>query len=184
MNIDIDLKKTYEITLLADKADEFSFFSPTTQGHSQLITVKIKRASNPFMPEFLNLAFGPLGKDGVIDDFATVQHANYSKTFSTILLCAMICLRANPDLYIGIDGSDFRRAYLYFRTLQRNYHYLKQYFHIFGMKYYVRILRGQDKHDQMPIDPEELTSVPFVINNEPLTNHKSLYNYFIFYLNL
>jgi hypothetical protein len=132
------------------------------------------------MSEFLNLAFGPLGEDGSIDDFAAIQHADYSKAFSTILLGAMTYLKSNPNLYVGIDGSDFRRAYLYFRTLQRNYNYLQQHFRIFGVKYYARVLRGKDKYDQMSIDPEELIYTPFSINNEPLTNHKSLYNYFIF----
>jgi hypothetical protein len=184
MNIDINFENSYELTPLSADLNKFSFHSPTTQGKSILILVQIQHTSNPFIPEFLNLAFGPLSHDGSIDDFATVSHTSYSKAFSTILLCAMIYLKNNPNVYIGIDGSDFRRAYLYFRTLQRNYNYLQQYFRVFGLKYYARVLRGKDKYDQMSVDPEELTHAPFVINSEPLTNHKSLYNYFIFYLNL
>lgn len=184
MNIDINFEDIYEITPLSDTLNKFSFYSPTIDGNSVLIIVDIQKAHNQFIPEFLNLAFGPTNNNGIIDDFAKVPHQNYSKTFSTILLCGMAYLNNNPDVYIGIDGSDFRRAYLYFRTLTRNYDYLNQYLRMYGIKYYARVIRGKDKYDQMSIDPEELTHVPFIIDNQPLTNHKSLYNYFIFYLNL
>jgi hypothetical protein len=184
MNIDINFEDTYELTSLSPTMKKFSFHSPTQQGNRQLIIVEIQQTGNQFIPEFLNLAFGPPNEEGEIDDFASVTHLSHSKAFSTILLCATVYLKINPDAYIGIDGSDFRRAYLYFRTLRRNYDYLQQYLRLFGLKYYARVLRGKNKFDQMSVDPEELTYVSFTIGKAPLTNHKSLYNYFIFYLNL
>lgn len=184
MNININFEDTYELNFTSPSLNKFSFYSPTLQGNSQLILVEIQETGNQFIPEFLNLAFGPPNAKGEIDDFATVAHTNYSKAFSTILFCAIVYLNNNKDVYVGVDGSDFRRAYLYFRTLQRNYNYLRQYFRLYGLKYYARVLRGRDKYDQMAVDSEELTHAPFVIDNMPLTNHKSLYNYFIFYLNL
>jgi hypothetical protein len=117
-----------------------------------------------------------------MNDFASVQHANYSKALSTVLFCALAYLETQPEKYIGVDGSDFRRAYLYYRTIQRNYSYLKEYFRLYGVKYYARILRGSDKNDAMTVDISELYSVPYNIDEQPLNNHKSLYNYFIIYL--
>lgn len=184
MNIDLNFEDIYDLIPFSGELNVFSFLSPIIDGRHQLILVKIQNAANAFMPEFLNLAYGPPNQDGTIDDMAVVQHANYSKTFSTILFCALSYLKSNGSgNFIGIDGSDFRRAYLYFRTLQRNYEYLSKYFRLLGLKYYARVLRGKDKYDHMSVDLEELTHVGFSIKNKPLRNHKSLFNYFIFYLN-
>jgi hypothetical protein len=91
-------------------------------------------------------------------------------------------LRTNPDRYLGIDGSDFRRAYYYYRIMQRNLAYLENHFKIFGAKYYARVLRGQDKNSDLFVDPQELISIPYKIENVPLTDHESLFNSFLVYL--
>lgn len=61
-----------------------------------------------------------------INDFAMVEHLHPSKALSTVLFCGLSFLQANKEAYVGIDGSDFRRAYLYYRALIRNYDYLCQ----------------------------------------------------------
>jgi hypothetical protein len=162
--------------------DKFSFFTKVANGEKIEIVIEIESRVNPFMQHVLNLAFGPRGQDGKIDDFASVKHLNYSKAFSTIIFCALTFLKEHPDVYLGIDGSDFRRAYLYYRTLQRNYDYLNDYFSIQGIKYYIRVLRGKDKYDLLSIDTHEVMSIPYNVEKAPLVNHKSLFNYFVFSL--
>jgi hypothetical protein len=181
MNIDINFEDRYILETVADDLREFTFKSPISKTEFVTIVVEIESAWNPFIPKFLNLAYGP-EKDGQIDDFAAVPHVNPSKALTTVLYCGLLFLKHNPGEYLGIDGSDFRRAYLYYRTLQRNYNYLTDHFKLYGLKYYARVLRGRDKNDFLEIDPDELVNISSLIENKPLTNHKSLFNYFIFYL--
>jgi hypothetical protein len=181
MNIDINFSETYQLKIIEPDLTKFTFKSPVTNGTAVTITVKIRTAHNPFISEFLNLAFGP-EQNGEIDDFAAIRHNNPSKALTTVLYAGLIYLKANPDAFLGVDGSDFRRAYFYFRIIQRNYNYLHKYFKLFGVKYYIRVLRGKDKNDVLQIDPEELTYMPYSIEYKPLTKHTSLFNYFIFYL--
>lgn len=181
LNIDLNFDDVYEVQVQSSDLTKFTFESPVTAGGPIEIHVWIQSAQNPFLQEFLNLCFGTV-VDGEMNDFASVPHENSSKAFSTVLFCALAFLQTNRDKYIGIDGSDFRRAYLYYRTIQRNYTYLIEYFRMYGVKYYARILRGKDKNDHMTVDVNELYAVPFLIESRPLDNHKSLFNYFIFYL--
>ncbi len=186
MNIDLNLDDVYDINIINTDLTAFTFVSLLKDGSSIEIAVVIQHANNPFLQEFLNLAFGPEKTtpqgDVYIDDFAKVEHVNYSKAFSTVLFCAVTYLRSNPGVYIGIDGSDFRRAYLYFRIIQRNYDYLMEYFFMYGIKYWARVLRGGNKNEPMSVDTNELANIPYKIENQPLNNHKSLFNYFLFYL--
>lgn len=181
LNIDLNFDDVYEVQVQSSDLTKFTFESPITGGGTTEIHVWIQAAQNAFLQEFLNLCFGPV-VDVQMNDFASVSHENYSKAFSTVLFCALAYLETDREKYIGVDGSDFRRAYLYYRTIQRNYNYLTDYFRMYGVKYYARVLRGKDKNDHMSVDVNELYSVPFLIENKPLDNHKSLFNYFIFYL--
>ncbi len=181
LNIDLNFENIYELHVNTTNLKSFSFSSPTINGDNVHIEVWIQDAENLFLQDFLNLCYGPVA-DGTMNDFASVPHLDHSKALSTVLFCALTYLETQPDKYIGVDGSDFRRAYLYYRTIQRNYDYLRDYFRLFGVKYYARILRGSDKNDNMTVDISELYSVPYKIEQQPLNNHKSLYNYFIMYL--
>jgi hypothetical protein len=181
MNVFINLDDTYPFETLEPDHTKFTFKSPVLNGEPVAITVIIESAYDPFLKQFMNLAFGP-EIDGKIDDFAAIHHTNPSKALSTVLVCGYKYLKANPKLYIGIDGSDFRRAYFYFRILQRNYTYLHQRFRIFGIKFYIRVIRGKDKNDQLGIDIKDLIHLPNEIENKPLTIHQSLYNYFFLYV--
>lgn len=181
MNVVINFEDTYLLDHIEPDFTKFTFKSPVLKNGQVTITVKIRSAPSLFVEEFINLSFGP-EIDGQIDDFAAIPHVNLSKALSTVLFCGYKYLQANPGTYIGIDGSDFRRAYYYFRILQRNYTYLHQHFSIYGIKFYVRLIRGHDKNDFLKIDPKELIYLPYPIENKPLINHKSLYNYFFLYI--
>ncbi len=184
MNININFDDIYNIESLEPDLSRFVFKSPVSDIMSIEIIVKIEPAFNPFLLEFFNMSFGPAieGEHNRLDDFAKVPHVNPSKTFSTILFCGLLYLQSNKGNYLDFDGSDFRRAYLYYRTIQRNFNYLSNIFKLVGIKYYARVIRGKDKNDLMTVDESELTFIPYLIENHPLTNHKSLFNYFTFYL--
>ena len=160
--IDLNFDDVYDVHVHSSDLKTFSFESPLLTGGTTVISVLIQPARNLFLQEVLNLSFGP-ENESEIDDFARVEHLNYSKVFSTVLFCGLTYLRANQEKYLGVDGSDFRRAYLYYRTMQRNYQYLTNYFRLYGVKYYVRVLRGKDKNDMMQIDPNEFYAVPYQI---------------------
>src|SRR5690348_14655404 len=104
INIDLNLEDTYEINVLSNDLSKFSFNSPTN-GASEYeeIQVEIERTRNSFLNEFLNLAFGPLDENGVINDFASVKHKDVSKALSTVLFCGLSYLETFKNVYIGID---------------------------------------------------------------------------------
>ena len=132
------------------------------------------------LPNTYNLAFGPLKVDGYIDDKAALTHKDYSKVFSTILFSAFTYLKRNPDHFIGIDGSDNNRAYLYYKFLQRNYDYLSKHFNVFGIKYYVRISRlGKTQYDN-PFNFDDVQSTPNEIQKGKKLPPDEMYNYFTF----
>jgi hypothetical protein len=110
-----------------------------------------------------------------------LDHSDYSKVFSTILLTAFNYLTANPNHYLGVDGSSNSRATLYWRFLQNNYNYLDQFFDMFGLKYYVRISRfGKTQYDN-PFDFDDI--YPHLDTIQKTTFWpKLMYNYFIFKL--
>ncbi|SFD90940.1 hypothetical protein SAMN05518672_103806 [Chitinophaga sp. CF118] len=184
MNIDINFENVYPLNAVSTDSNKSYFFTELVNGERLKIIVEIEQVKNPFVNDFLSLAFGPAGTDGEINDFAAVKHLDYSKAFSTVIFYALTFMKNNPGIYLGIDGSDFRRAYLYYRILQRNYDYLNDYFRIYGIKYYVRLLRGKDKNDSLNIDEQEVKSIPTSITKTPLTKHKSLFNCFLFSLSL
>ena len=130
-----------------------------------------------------NLAFGPLNSRGLVDDKAEIEHSDYSKTFSTILFTALTYLSSNPSHFLGIDGSNNARAYLYYRFIQRNFGYLAQFFIMHGLKYYVRISRfGKNQFDN-PFDFKDIYTSLDPISRGRIIRSDWMYNYFIFRLN-
>lgn len=183
-NVNLNFGTIYKVMATNEKMSRFIFETELLYGGTMEIVVEIKPLRNLFLNEFLNLAFGPVDEDGYINDFAAVPHLDYSKAFSTVLFCGFSFLTRHANARLGINGSDFRRTYLYFRILQHNYDYLTRYFHLIGIKYFVRLLQGADKNKGLNVDPDELLSVPCAIERGPLCEHKSLFNYFMFSLNL
>jgi hypothetical protein len=139
--VNIDFDNIYEITPVSENFKKSFFETELVDGPLTNIHVRISNESHELDANIYNLSFGPLDKRGVVDDKVALRHRNYSKVFSTILFRARTYLLYNPDHYLGIDGSNNARAYLYYRVIQRNYDYLNNYFDIYGLKYYVRITR-------------------------------------------
>ena len=181
-NININFNDNYEVESISEDLRESVFTTTLENGMQVPLHVEISDVAHGLLPNVYNLAFGPRKNNGVIDDKIELQHANYSKVFSTILFHAFAYLQNNPEHSIGIDGSDNVRAFLYYLTLQRNYDYLSQRFEILGLKYYVRITRfGKNQYDN-PFDFDDIIPEPVQIEKGVAIKHELLYNYFIFKL--
>lgn len=179
--VNIDFDATYEIDTISGDLRTTTFSTQLVSGSQVPLKVEISQESHELLGEVFNLAFGPMDETGEIDDKAKMQHQNYSRVFSTILLSALNYLTTNPTHYVGIDGSDNSRAFLYYRFLQRNYQYLNKYFDIYGLKYYVRITRFGRTQYENPFDFEDIIPFPDLIQktNKPPSK---MYNYFMFRL--
>lgn len=178
LNIRVDLEKTYAIKTISKNQELRSFQTVLRNGERLKLGIRISDEMHPIIPNVYNLSFGPFDHYNLIDDKARLDHRDHSKVFSTIILSGLTFLKSNPSKYLGIDGSCNARAYLYYRCIRNNLAYLGRYFKIYGIKYYVRILRdfGHDKH----LDWDDITANPSMIEQEERVQHEKLYNYFIF----
>src|SRR5215813_7679306 len=95
----IDFNNLYELENVPSDLKTSSFNTQLDSGQSLLISVKISDQSHVLLPNVYNLAFGPLNKQGKIDDRAELTHQDFSKVFSTILFFALSYLKANPEHY-------------------------------------------------------------------------------------
>lgn len=177
LNIKIDLENCYAINTISKDQELRSFETVLKNGEKLMLGVQINDEMHPIIPNVYNLSFGPFDQANLINDQARLHHQDHSKVFSTIILSGLTFLKSNPSKYLGIDGSCNARAYLYYRCICHNLTYLSQFFRIYGIKYYVRILRdfGHTEH----LDWEDITAEPSVIGEKKLSPEK-LYNYFIF----
>ncbi len=181
IGVKIDFDNTYDIDEISTDLKVANFLTELQDETKISLKVEIDNEAHELLPNVYNLAFGPTDQKGQIDDKAQLSHKDYSKVFSTVLLNALSYLTSNPDQYLGIDGSDNSRAFLYWRFLQRNYEYLDHYFEMFGLKYYVRISRfGKSQYDN-PFDFEDIQPYPDKILKTDRWP-KLMYNYFIFKL--
>lgn len=181
LNVKINFEERYKIDTVSDNLSSSSFQTTLKDGSNVQLGVQISDEMHPLMPDVYNLGFGPLNEQGEIDDKAKLAHANHSKVFSTILFAGMTFLSENDHTFLGIDGSNNARAYLYYRCIQNNFDYLAKYFKIYGVNYYVRILRkGQEEDQASPIDCENIIALPQLIKAGEHISHDKLYNYFIF----
>jgi hypothetical protein len=180
--VTVDFDRRYDIDDISKDLRNSLFRTELQDGSTTPLKVEISNESHELIPDVYNLAFGPLDHRGRIDDKAELRHADYSKVFSTILLTAYTYLKSNPSHYLGIDGSDNRRAILYFRMLQRNYEYLSRYFNIYGLKYYVRITRFGKRQYDNPFDFTDIEPYPEEITKSMKISPELMYNYFIFNL--
>jgi hypothetical protein len=178
LNIKVDLGNRYEL-LSTDNDLRYSIFeSPLVNGSTSRLGIKISSEEHPYMPDVYNLAFGPINDKNEMDDQVKLIHQNHSKVFSTIVFAGLTFLTEHKDKYLGIDGSDTRRAYMYYRCIQNNFEYLSSLFTIYGVNYYLRILRD----GVTDYDPEDLLAIPKTILKEEVISPTKLYNYFIFNL--
>jgi len=93
----------------------------------------------------------------------------------------MAFLEEHLDSYVGIDGSDNARAYLYYRCIQNNFDYLNSIFDISGVKYYIRMLRDA-KDGNCDLDDDDIISTHRPIEPYEKVKPEKLFNYFIFSL--
>ncbi|GEP94201.1 DUF6934 family protein [Chitinophaga cymbidii] len=178
LNIKVDLENCYAINTLSKDQKLRSFETVLKTGERMILGINISDKMHPIIPNVYNLSFGPLDDASLIDDKAKLDHQDHSKVFSTIILSGLTFLKSNPSEYLGIDGSCNARAYLYYRCICNNLAYLSRFFRIYGIKYYVRILR--DFGQEMAFDWDDITADPCVIKEDNRLPYEKLYNYFIF----
>lgn len=142
--IKIDFENTYEPIEVAEDLSFMTFHSEVTNAPEILIKIEISSLGDPLLPNVFNLAFGPLRENGSIDDTAKINHQSKHKVFSTILLFSLVYLQENPQITIGVDGSNDTRAYLYHRMFLTNKEYLNEYFVTIGVDWYVKLLRNNN----------------------------------------
>jgi hypothetical protein len=172
LNIKIDFDERYTTRPVNDL--NYSIFeTELTNGEKKQLGIKISMEEHYLMHDVYNLAFGPLGENNEIDDVVKLNHKNHSKVFSTIVFEALTFLAEHPDRFLGIDGSNTARAYMYYRCIQNNYDFLSSHFLIYGINYYIRILRDGT------LD-ESILYIPNLIKKGELISCTKLYNYFIF----
>lgn len=183
LNVKINFEDCYDIeTLTSDLS--LSKFNTVLKNSDQIsLGIQISNTVHPYLPEVYNLAFGPLMDHNKIDDKIKLQHSNHSKVFSTIIFTLLTFLTENKEKYLGIDGSNNARAYMYYRCIQNNFDYLTQFFNLYGVNYYVRVLRKlKDEDETHPIDNGDLKAIPEKIEKNVYIRSERLYNYFIFNL--
>ncbi|RFM26767.1 DUF6934 family protein [Deminuibacter soli] len=179
--VNLNLDDVYEINPLSEDLRVSTFITDLQDGTSIPLQVEISSEPHALLSSVFNLAFGPLNARGQIDDIAELAHEDYSKVFSSILFAGVTYLTDHRDHYLGIDGSNDLRAYLYFRHLQRNFTYLDNLFEMYGLKYYVRINRfGKNQYDN-PFDFNDVIPSPVGIKRREKWQD-AMYNYFIFKL--
>ena len=123
-----------------------------------------------------NLSFGPIDKKLHIDTRQKLSHKDHSKVFSTVLFAGLSYLNENKGKFLGFDGSNTARVYMYYRCILNNFEYLNAVFDIYGVNFYSRIFRADRPANDgntyliqtVPIEPEN-----YVHPNE-------LFNYFKF----
>ena len=178
LNIKIDFENRYEASLLGNDIRFSIFESILIDGATAKLGIKISTEEHPYMLDVYNLAFGPLNDELQIDDRARLTHQDHSKVFSTIVFSGLSFLTEHSEKYLGIDGSNTARAYMYYRCIQNNFDYLDSFFTIYGVNYYLRVLRdGSNDYD-----PEDLLAFPEAVVKGESISPKKLFNYFIFKL--
>ena len=175
LNIKINFEDRYHVSPIGDlRYSEFD--SELATGESVKLGIKISSDEHPLMNDVFNLAFGPVNANHQIDDQAKLTHLNHSKVFSTIVFEGLSFLVQHTDKFLGIDGSNSARAYLYYRCIQNNFEYLASYFDIYGVNYYSRILRD----GSMDYETDDFLTIPKLIEKGEVIKPAKLYNYFIF----
>lgn len=81
----IDLKNIYRI-IFKDVQQRLSAFDTILiDGKKLRLGIRISLNAHPLMPNVYNLSFGPINKDGTIEDRARITHRNVAKVFSTVI---------------------------------------------------------------------------------------------------
>lgn len=117
------------------------FNSPQANGETEVILVTIAPHPDSYLPNVYNLGFGPPDGKGGFKDNVKLKHLHINKVFSTVLFLGLTFLKENPEMTIGVDGSDNSRATLYHLMYKTNRKYMGEFFKAIGVDWYVRIFR-------------------------------------------
>ena len=120
----INFEETFEPVTIENNLSQMVFNSWQVDGTNQQILVRIDPHPDPYLPKVYNLGFGPPDNNGNFHDDKRLKHANVNKVFSTVLFHGLTFLLENPDLTLGIDGSDDVRATMYHLMFKSNRKYL------------------------------------------------------------
>lgn len=175
LNIKIDFRNRYQVRLIDDLSYS-TFETELIDGTLITLGIKISSEEHPLMTDVYNLAFGTVNKLDQIDDQMKLTHKDHSKVFSTIVFEGLSFLTEHPDKFLGIDGSNTARAYMYYRCIQNNFDFLSSYFEIYGVNFFVRVLRD----DAYDYENEDFLTIPKLIEKGEVLKVSRLYNYFIF----
>jgi hypothetical protein len=177
LKVIINFKDTYPPVNIGLDFLEMRFISPQKDGANRELLVSLKPHSDPELPNVINLGFGPPDDHGGFDDHVKLRHADIHKVFSTVIFHALTFLEINPDLTIGLDGSDDSRATLYQLMFKFNREYLENYFFPIGVDYYVRIFRDNSyEQDEDGYYIKRPKAEPFNYTR----NRHDLYRYYMF----
>jgi len=178
LNVKIDLRDVYEIVQEEREQRASAFDTILRSGEKVRLGVIIAQTPHPLMKNVYNLAFGPMRKDGSVNDKVRLSHRDHSKVFSTVALEVLSFLIEHPDKYVGINGSDYVRAHMYYRCIRNNFENLSTIFTIQGIKYYIRMLR-QAEDGSCDFDEDDIITKYESITPDKKTPPEKLYNYFI-----
>lgn len=177
--ITINFEETFEPTSMESDFSMMIFNSPQIDGTIMPIIARIDPHPDFDLPEVFNLGFGPSAGNGRFHDDVRLQHADISRVFSTVLLYGLTFLQQNPGLTLGVDGSDDIRAALYHLIVKSNRVYLKDFFVIVGVDWYVRVFR--DWSYELDADGNLLSKPKPERFDYKRTRH-DLYRYYMFHL--
>ncbi|MBP1651277.1 MAG: hypothetical protein H6Q26_1434 [Bacteroidetes bacterium] len=181
MFVKLDFDRVYQVDV--EKGNEGFFYTVLRSGRKKRIKMQIDDKPQELFNDTYNLAFGPVDRKGRIKDMESINHADYSMAFSTILNFAKGYLDRNPYRMVGLDGSTNSRAYYYFRMIKQNYDYLSERFVMYGIKYYVRVKRKGTGFYENPFDFRDIETLFEKLDKEELEKNRELetmFNYFTF----
>lgn len=175
--VTINFEEPFESVSIENDFSQMIFISPQIDGAHKPILVKID--PHPYLPNVFNLGLGPPdGMDNFHDDIR-LKHTENSKVFSTVLLHGFTFLQVNPELTLGIDGSDDIRATMYHLMFKSNREYLRDFFVGIGVDWYVRVYR--DWSYEVDTTGNILSKPKPELFNYERTRH-DLYRYYMFQL--
>jgi hypothetical protein len=177
--ITINFEETFDPITIESDLSQMTFQSPQVSGANELLLVKISPHPDPHLPNVYNLGFGPPNGNGGFQDNTRLKHSDTNRVFSTVLFHGLTFLQENPDLTLGIDGSDDLRATMYHLMLKANRAYLDDFFVAIGVDWYVRVFRNWN----CEVDSEgNLLAKPKPEIFDYDRSRHDLYRYYMFHL--
>ncbi|SFO98998.1 hypothetical protein SAMN05428949_7085 [Chitinophaga sp. YR627] len=177
--IKLDFQQTFPPTWLEKDYSKMTFESPQEDGSIETMVVKIDRHPAFNSPNVYNMGFGPPDMKGGFRDNVKLKHKDLGKVLSTVLFHGNNFLQENSSLVLGIDGSDDVRAMLYHLITKVNREYLSEFFTVFGVDWFIRVLRD----GRLEIDENgRLISNPKPEIFDYQRSRHDLYRYYIFRL--